>query len=268
MNIIIATYLALFLYFTCTVLLVLQARQHPLIAKTPKTSILLIGIAGLFAHAIAIYISIQSASGINLGFYNALSIISAFITLFTLITALRYATESLLIVILPVTIIIMVLDINLSSSHLLAPGSPNALLFHVMSSLVAYSILALAALLAILLSIQNRYLHNHQPSGLISRLPPLKTMESLLFEALTFGFVCLSISLASGLIFLENMFEQQLAHKTILSIIAWFVFLTLLLGRWVLGWRGRTAIRWTLSGFFSLMLAYFGSKFVLEIILS
>jgi ABC-type uncharacterized transport system permease subunit len=98
-------------------------------------------------------------------------------------------------------------------------------------------------------------------------MPPLKNMEVLLFEVIVVGFVALTISLGSGLLFLENMFAQQLAHKTILSIFAWFVFLILLIGHWKLGWRGRTAIRRTLSGFVSLMLAYFGSKFVLEIIL-
>ena len=137
-----------------------------------------------------------------------------------------------------------------------------------LSSLVAYSILALAALHAIVLSIQNSLLHSHQPGGIIRLLPPLKTMESLLFETITIGFICLSISLASGLIFLDNMFAQQLAHKTVLSIFAWLVFATLLFGHWIVGWRGRTAIRWTLGGFLSLMLAYFGSKFVLEILLT
>jgi len=267
MNNHIAISLSFFLYTLCTILLILRARQHPLLSKTPKNAILLIGVSGLAAQVLSIYIGIHDVSGINLGFYNALSIISAFITLFTLITALRYATETLLIAILPITMLTMIFDLNFSSSHILAPDSPDALLFHVVSSLVAYSILALAALLAILLSIQNRYLHNHQPGGVISRLPPLKVMECILFEALTFGFICLTVSLASGLLFLDNMFAQQLAHKTILSIIAWFVFLTLLIGRWALGWRGRIAIRWTLSGFFSLMLAYFGSKFVLEVLM-
>ena len=72
----------------------------------------------------------------------------------------------------------------------------------------------------------------------------------------------------TGLVFLENMFAQHLAHKTILSIIAWLVFAILLYGHWYKGWRGRTAVRWTLAGFISLMLAYFGSKFVLEVLLS
>ena len=76
-----------------------------------------------------------------------------------------------------------------------------------------------------------------------------------------------SMALMSGFIFLQDIFAQHLVHKSVLSIIAWFVFAILLYGRWQAGWRGRTAIRWTLSGFVSLMLAYFGSKFVLEIIL-
>jgi ABC-type uncharacterized transport system permease subunit len=92
-------------------------------------------------------------------------------------------------------------------------------------------------------------------------------MENLLFQMLTAGFILLSLSLFSGILFLEDLFAQHLAHKTVFSIIAWLVFGTLLWGRWRFGWRGRTAIRWTLSGFFFLMLAYFGSKLVLEIVL-
>ncbi len=268
MNNLIATYAAFSFYITCTVLVVLKLRQHPLTTSLSKTLILFIGLLGVFAQSYALYLDILRPLEINLGFYNSLSIISAFIALFTLITALRYRTELLVLIILPLTMLSMILDMNFTSSHLLEPHSPDALYFHVITSLVAYSILALAALLAIILSIQNRLLHNHQPGGLISLLPPLKTLENLLFEALTVGFICLSISLASGLIFLEDMFTQQLAHKTVLSIIAWFVFLILLIGRWFLGWRGRIAIRWTLVGFFSLMLAYYGSKFVLEVILS
>ena len=93
-------------------------------------------------------------------------------------------------------------------------------------------------------------------------------MESLLFDAIIIGFLCLSVSLISGMVFLEDMFESAPRHVTVLSIIAWLVFAILLVGRWLGGWRGRTAIRWTLGGFISLMLAYFGSKFVLELILA
>ncbi len=269
MNNLIATYASLFLYLICTVLTILKLRQHTLTTTIPKNLILLIGLLGALAQCYTLYSGIlDSGSEINLGFYNSLSLISAFITLFALFTTMRYATESLLVVILPIAMLTIFLDYNFSSNHLLPPGSSDALYFHVITSLVAYSILAMAALLAIMLSIVNRYLHNHQPGGFINKLPPIKTIECLLFEALTVGFICLTISLLSGMLFVDNIFTQQLAHKTILSIIAWFVFLILLMGRWFLGWRGRVAIRWTLVGYISLMLAYFGSKFVIEIILS
>ena len=130
-----------------------------------------------------------------------------------------------------------------------------------------YSLLALAAGLSMVLSLQNRMLHNHHPGGWLKRLPPLQVMEKLLFDAILAGFIGLTLALLSGFVFLENLFDQHLAHKTILSIIAWLVFAILLVGRFTLGWRGRIAIRWTLGGFISLMLAYFGSKFVLEFIL-
>ena len=73
--------------------------------------------------------------------------------------------------------------------------------------------------------------------------------------------------MVSGIMYLKDMFAQHLAHKTILSIAAWLVFAILLVGRWRFGWRGRTAIRWTMSGFVTLLLAYLGSKWVLEILL-
>jgi ABC-type uncharacterized transport system permease subunit len=115
--------------------------------------------------------------------------------------------------------------------------------------------------------VQDRHLHRRHPGGFVRALPPLQTMEALLFEMIAVGFVLLSISLASGFLFLEDMFAQHLAHKTILSVAAWTVFALLLWGRFRFGWRGRTALRWTIAGFLVLMLAYFGSKAVLELIL-
>ena len=92
-------------------------------------------------------------------------------------------------------------------------------------------------------------------------------METLLFQMLALGFLLLTLSLLTGFLFLEDMFAQHLVHKTVLSLLAWLLFAVLLLGHWWLGWRGQTAIRWTIAAFVLLMLAYFGSKFVLELIL-
>jgi ABC-type uncharacterized transport system permease subunit len=92
-------------------------------------------------------------------------------------------------------------------------------------------------------------------------------METLLFRMIGLGFVTLSLSLISGAFYLDDIFGQHLAHKTVLSVLAWLIFAILLWGRWQFGWRGRTAIRWTITGFVILMLAYFGSKFVIQLIL-
>jgi len=98
-------------------------------------------------------------------------------------------------------------------------------------------------------------------------LPPLFSMEMWLFRMIFVGWVFLSLSLASGLVFLEDLFAQHLVHKTVLSILAWIMFSVLLFGRWRFGWRGSRALAWTTGGFVSLVLAYFGSKLVLEVIL-
>ena len=99
-------------------------------------------------------------------------------------------------------------------------------------------------------------------------LPSLQFMESFLFQLIGVGFALLTLSLTSGWLFVDDIFAQRLAHKTLLSIFAWIIFGTLLLGRAFAGWRGRTAVRLTLVGFSLLTLAYFGSKMVLEIILA
>ncbi len=270
-------YSAIILYLTSSALLFFHIKQPT--GQTAESSaahstalskkqILLIGLGGFLLHSLALYNGMFIPQGVNLGFFNALSLITAFIVFLTLIDAWRYPVEILPIILLPIAAVTMLLDIDSSTDHLLPADSSNALIFHILTSIIAYSVLSLAALQAILLSIQNKFLHAHQPGGLIKLMPPLRHMEILLFEVIVVGFIALTISLGSGLIFLENMFAQQLAHKTVLSIFAWFVFLILLIGHWKLGWRGRVAIRWTLTGFASLMLAYFGSKFVLEVLLS
>ncbi len=263
----------IFLYFACSALLFIHInkarRQIP--EKTwalSKKQIIVIGFAGFILHLLLLYSSIHTAAGINLGFDNIKSLVAALSVLFALIAAWRYPVEILAITLLPLAVIIMLFNFGGRGYLLVEADSSAALIFHILTSIIAYSLLALAALQAVLLSVQNKFLRAHQPGGLIKLMPPLKNMETLLFEVVFIGFIVLTISLGSGLIFLDNMFAQHLAHKTILSILAWLVFLTLLIGHWRLGWRGRTAVRWTLSGFISLMLAYFGSKFAMEILLT
>ncbi len=138
---------------------------------------------------------------------------------------------------------------------------------HVILSIIAYSLLTIASLQAVFLAYQNHLLKTKQHITQTRFLPPLQTMESLLFELLWAGEILLTLAIISGFWFLEDMFAQHLIHKTVFAIAAWSIYAGLLWGRHFRGWRGNKAIRWTLAGFISLMLAYFGTKIVLEVIL-
>jgi len=138
---------------------------------------------------------------------------------------------------------------------------------HIVLSTVAYALVTIAAALAIALALLDRRLRRRQPLGWLGILPSVEALEAGVFQAVTAGFAVLTLALFSGFVFVQNLFAQHLIHKTVLSCLAWVVFAILLLGRWRSGWRGRTAARWTLSGFALLVLAYFGSKVVLESIL-
>ena len=138
----------------------------------------------------------------------------------------------------------------------------------ILLSICAHGVLGLAAMQAILLGFQHRLLHDRQPLRAVRALPPLYVMESLLFRMIWVGFALLTAALASGFVYLENLFAQQLVHKTVLTIAAWVLFGTLLGGHHWAGWRGPTAVRFTLGGFALLVLGYFGSKIVLELILA
>ena len=150
-----------------------------------------------------------------------------------------------------------------------APPGPMdwQLQLHAWCALFAYATLAIAALIAMLLWVQERALRRREFHRWLRVLPPLTEMETLLFRTIAVGFVLLTAALITGDLFVHDMFAQHLAHKTILSILSWIAFGTLLYGRWRYGWRGNHAVRWTLVAMALLLLAFYGSKFVMELVL-
>ncbi|BDX20877.1 hypothetical protein TUM22923_01980 [Polynucleobacter sp. TUM22923] len=147
---------------------------------------------------------------------------------------------------------------------------------HFIVATIAVGLLTLAAMHAILMTVQDRALHRQlaiAPRGRsahwLEDLPPLMTMESLLFNLLYVGFALLSLTVFSGLLFSQTLFGKPLVfdHKTIFALLSWFLFGSLLIARWSVGLRGRVALRWVLSAYTALLLAYAGSRFVLEVIL-
>ncbi len=136
----------------------------------------------------------------------------------------------------------------------------NTLLLHILLSTLAFSLLSIAGLQAILLALQDRWLRNKQAVGIIRILPPLEVMETLLFQIIVVGFAFLTLVLITSCWAFFPVFNANLWQKSILAFMAWVVFAILLIGRSYFGWRGQQAIRWTLSGVFFVMVTYFGSK--------
>lgn len=235
--------------------------------RPPRSLGLVFGFAGLLLHGVMLYHELFTTAGLNLSFFNAVSLAAWTVAGLLLVSSLSKPVENLAILALPLAAITVILDLRYPGSHLLSEKAGWELRLHVLASMLAYSLLTLASAQALLLAVQDNHLRRHHPGGFIRALPPLQTMESLLFEMISLGFVLLSVALITGFIYLEDMFAQHLVHKTVLSIVAWVAFATLLWGRYRFGWRGRKAIRWTLVGFAVLMLAYFGSKAVIELIL-
>ena len=139
---------------------------------------------------------------------------------------------------------------------------------HLALAMIAYGLFLIALLHATLMALAERQLHR-RGKLMFPHLPPLLTLEALLFRTIGAAFVFLTLTLATGIIFSETLFGRALRsdHKTIFALLSWLIFGLLLAGRWRYGWRGRTALRWTLTGFVMLLLAYIGSRFVLEVLL-
>ncbi len=258
--------IAFTLYLVSTLGLLLRLKGDGFFSQKPIAYILLPGFSAVILHGAILYQSLLGTNGFQFGFFDAVSAVAMVISLLILLTSITRRTEILAVVLLPISAIALLTQSVSPSSYMLPYDAPQGLKIHVLVSIIAYSLLGLAACISIALSLQNRMLHNHHPGGIMKKIPPLQVMEKLLFDFILAGFIGLTLALISGFVFLEDVFAQHLVHKTVLSIIAWLVFAILLMGRFTFGWRGRTAIRWTLSGFVSLMLAYFGSKFVLEFI--
>ena len=235
------------------------ARHQRWVALGPATVAMLL-------QAVALNSLIIRPEGLNLGFFPAFALIAWLISIQILLSCIYRRIESLGIIVFPISGFAGIIASLRLSDHMISI-SDNSIQAHIMVSVIAYSLITLGAFQAGLLAYQDHSIRRHHPGGFVRFLPPLHDMETLLFQFLGFGFVCLSASLLSGFIFLEDIFAQHLVHKTVLSIVAWIMLAILLFGRVRFGWRGKTAIRWTLSAFVFLMLAFFGSKLVLEFIL-
>lgn len=138
---------------------------------------------------------------------------------------------------------------------------------HAVLAMGAAGMFTIAAVFVVLLALQDSGLRSRRPAGWLAALPPVESLERALFSVIATGMASLTLAIVVGLLFVTNLFAQHLIHKVVLALVAWVIFALLLVGRWQYGWRGRKAARYTIAGFVVLAIAYFGSKFVLEILL-
>lgn len=235
-------------------------------ARTVEHIMVLVPLA---LHAVLLYQSVFADAGMHLGVGNAISAIVWLTVLIYWIGNVAYKVEGLQALVMPVAAVCVLLPLVFPAPRALPNTELLVFKAHLVIALLAYSFFTIASLHVLLMALLERRLHGGDlPFGL-QKLPPLLTMEKLLFRIIAAGFVLLTLTLVSGIVFSEELFGKAMRfnHKTVFGIISWLIFAALLGGRRLYGWRGRIAVRWTLTGFLMLVLAYVGSKFVLEVVL-
>lgn len=262
-----ALWLAVAAYLSLSWHFIAHARGKPVIPRCVRNEHALIGLAlaGHFVSFIA-----QSENGLlSFGVGHALSMVMWLTVLMYWTASFFYSLEGLQAFLMPMAVIGLLAAWWLPPAHALYNLQQPTVLLHIVVSLAAYSLLLVAATLAMLMAVLDHALHAKHFSPLIRQLPPLLSLEKLLFQVLGVGFVLLTLTVFSGAFFSEHLFGKPftLSHKTVFSLAAWGIFAGLLWGRVRHGWRGRLAIRWTLTGFGFLLLSYMGSKVVLELLL-
>lgn len=254
---------AALLYVLASLLLGRQlARHEPIHASR----VLGLGALALPLHLVSLHAAIYQGGGLDLGLFHVVSLVGWLIATLSIAMSLYQPVVVLTLGAFPLAALGALLSLFAPDSYAPLQGISPGVQSHILLSILAYSVLTFAAAHAVLLAVQDRHLRQHR-RGLLKSLPPLVTMERLLFDLIAIGFVLLTVAIATGFMTLENLFAQHLVHKTAFTLAAWAVFAALLAGRHWLGWRGATAIRFTLWGFALLLLGFYGSKAVLELIL-
>jgi len=262
-----ALYAALGLYFWRTRAVGASSAPVPGMARFERVLLIL----ALISHGIALQGAIFPGGEMRFGFSVALSLAVWLAICFYWVETLYNRLDGLRAIVLSAGVLACLLVVVFPASHVLSDDSIASPVFrvHFIIAMLAYSLFMLAALHAMLMAMATKQLHHGRLSKALANLPPLLTMEALLFRLIGIAFVLLTLTLLTGIVFTETLFGTafRVDHKTVFATISWLLFGILLIGRHFRGWRGRVALRWTLAGFITLMLAYVGSRFVIEVLL-
>jgi ABC-type uncharacterized transport system permease subunit len=224
----------------------------------------------LVLHGILLYRSVIVPEGLDLGVANAISMLVWLTVLIYWLAGLVYAGVSAILGLMaPAAAAAVLLQAVITSGHVVTYGGKPLFALHFGIAMLGYSLFIVATIHSLVMLAAEKWLHRGTLPPFLRSLPPLLEMEALLFRILLAAFVLLTLTVLSGVFFSEQMFQKpfQANHKTVFAFISWGIFGGLLWGHYFRGWRGRKAVHWTLAGFVSLLLAYVGSKVVLELIL-
>jgi len=224
----------------------------------------------LVLHAMLLYRRVMTPEGLDLGVGNAISLLVWLTVLIYWLAGLAFTgLTSILGMMAPVALAAVLVQMALPSGHFITYAGKPIFTLHFAIAMLAYSLFIVATVHALVMLAEEKWLHRGVLPPFMKTLPPLLEMEALLFRMLLAAFVLLTLTLVSGVFFSEQIFGRPFTatHKTVFGFISWLIFGTLLAGHYFRGWRGRKAVYWTLAGFTALLLAYVGSKVVLELIL-
>ena len=234
-------------------------------------------LGALVLHGIGLQQSMLGAQHLFIGWALALSAAIWLGMVVFWLESLLVRIDGLQLLLLPAAAIASALAAVFPQGQFVPHAEDPWLRAHLLIALAAYGLITIAALHAMMMALLDRHLHRPLDApaerSIIGRVldsqPPLLVQEQLLFRIIWIGFVVLTLAVGSGSIASMKLTGKVLPfdHKTVFTLLSWLTFGVLLAGRHIWGWRGRVALRWTLTGFGFLILAYTGSRFVLEMIL-
>jgi ABC-type uncharacterized transport system permease subunit len=235
-------------------------------AAARPTAAWLLAATGTVLHGCILALAIQSPRGLMISMTDSLSLIGWVIAA-TTVVMMAWRPLGLLAIALLLMAGVLALGTGLPTGVAEATSPAWEMRAHIALAALASGWLFMSAVIVLLLAWQQSRLRARRPLGLLAQLPPVETMENTLFHIIAAGFAVLTLALLTGFFFVYDLLAQHLVHKMVLAVLAWLVFGSLLIGRVRYGWRGSRALQFTLVGFASLVLAYFGSRFVLESLL-
>ena len=223
----------------------------------------------IYAGSLAFHFS-NSGLALNLSVATMSALISAFLVATFLLLCRFMNISRLAVIVFPLTVVSLLFshfwNVDSGQSVVIAKGTSTSLKLHILTSILAYTFITISAIQSLVYRFQESQLKKRVRAKLLAALPPLETMESLVFRLLLIGFVLLSLTLISGILFSQALFgvPVEFTHHTVFAVLAWMLSARVIYARARAGMSGGQAMPWIMGAFLCIQLGYFASKIILE----